>query len=541
MVCLFFLLLLVAPFCLALPQGEFGASAVPTSIFPVSTTIMEEVTMTVSPLPKPTTTDRGIPQPAQVDCQDPSWIPTVDAWVREDVDRKLKEWWESIPDRSSKNFVAEFGKAFGDSAHNLACGVDTEDQCINPSCKVFQSANAPKWTYFVRIAISNLNRFMRLLHAGIGDGQLGFESLREDVAQNFFPWKDTRTDLEKSAPWIAAAVSTAFGFVPLGFAARGVVTAAFAGGASNAAAAFAGAVFTQVGLDPAIKPIISRMRLLSELGKFVADYCSSAREILGKWSMLIFKGGKDRSGSDIFVYLRGGRFVLQDEWTKSDLEKFFKKRLVAWFVNHEIRAHTKTFILCANSTNPDSVISPLESQYRAGNGTRVCSLYRLDDAGNLKDLIAVDKLRQPQYNITSRDMVQSSVDAYLAGGLDYTPENMTSRLQISATLPSNQQWFSRGAAGEGAFTIPVCDVGWRTEFMGRGMPCCCGVGCRDTRSFMEKTNMGGFAPVVKECKEDICPDCVTVDYGNDASSSKLPGRALVGVFFAIAVANLLLG
>jgi hypothetical protein len=171
----------------------------------------------------------------------------------------------------------------------------------------------------------------------------------------------------------------------------------------------------------------------------------------------------------------------------------------------------------------------------------VCSLYRLDDAGNLKDLIAVEKLRQPQYNITSRDIVQSSVDAYLAGGLDYTPENMTSRLQVSAALPSNQQWFAKGAAGEGAFTIPVCDVGWKAEYMGRGMPCCCGVGCRETKSFMEKANMGGFDPVEKVCKEEICRECATVDYGNDASSSKPSGKALVGVFFAIVVANLLLG
>ncbi|KAG0127151.1 hypothetical protein HOY82DRAFT_672219 [Tuber indicum] len=540
MICLFFLPLLV-PFCLALPQGEWGASTGPASIFPASTTIVGEVTTTVPPLPKTTTTELGIPQLAEVDCQDPSWIPTVDAWMREEVDRKLKEWWESIPDRSSKNFVAEFGKAFGDSAHNLACGVDTEDQCINPSCKVFQTANAPKWTYFVRVAISNLNRFMRLLHAGIGDGQLGFESLREDVAQNFFPWKDTRTELEKSAPWLSAVFTTAAGFVPFGMAARGIIDTAFISGVSTAGAAFAGAFFTEIGIDPAIKPMISRMRLLSELGKFVADYCETAREILGKWSMLIFKGGKDRSGGDIFVYLRGGRFVLQDEWTKSDLEKFFKKRLVAWFVNLEIRKHTKTFVLCANSTDPDSVISPLESQYRAGNGTRVCSLYRLDDAGNLKDLIAVDKLRQPQYNITSRDIVQSSVDAYLAGGLDYTPENMTSRLQISAALPSNQQWFAKGAAGEGAFTIPVCDVGWKAEYMGRGMPCCCGVGCRETKSFMEKANMGGFDPVEKVCKEEICRECATVDYGSDAFSSKPSGRALIGVFFAIVVANLLLG
>jgi len=54
---------------------------------------------------------------------------------RRGVGLKLKEWWESIPNRTSGNFVAEFGKAFGDFEHNLACGVDTEDQCVNLSCE----------------------------------------------------------------------------------------------------------------------------------------------------------------------------------------------------------------------------------------------------------------------------------------------------------------------------------------------------------------------------------------------------------------------
>ncbi|PUU81688.1 hypothetical protein B9Z19DRAFT_1121829 [Tuber borchii] len=506
-------LLLVLPFSLAVAQGE------------------------------------GILPPVEVDCLDPSWVPTVDAWMKEEVDRKLKEWWESIPDRTDKNFVSELGKAFGDFAHNLACGVDTEDQCVNPSCKVFLDAKAPKWTYFVRVAISNLNRFMRLLHAGIGEGQLSFEALREDVAQSFYPFTDSRSKFEKAAPWLTAVFSTAAAFIPFGAALGGVtktVPQTLIAGVSTAGGAFAGGAFVEITRDPAIKQIVKRIAQLSEMGRFVADYCATARDILGKWSMVIFKGVRIGPGvisCSFFtfllwssskpltwssVYLRGGRFILQDEWTKSDLENFFKKRLVAWFVNSQIREQTKTFILCANSTDPESVISPSKAKgkYIASNGTRVCSLYRLNDGGELKDPVAVDKLKQPRYNITARDMIQSSVEAYLANGLNYTAENMTSRLQISATLPSDQQWFSQGAAGEGAFTIPVCDVGNATELMG--------IGCKDTQSFMNSTKMGGFKPVENECR---APE----DYGNDASSWLKPSwRVLAGVFFAIAVANFLL-
>jgi len=38
---------------------------------------------------------------------------------------------------------------------------------------------------------------------------------------------------------------------------------------------------------------------LSEMGNFVEDYCSTARDILGKWSTVIFNGDKDKSGRDI--------------------------------------------------------------------------------------------------------------------------------------------------------------------------------------------------------------------------------------------------
>jgi len=90
---------------------------------------------------------------------------------------------------------------------------------------------------------------------GIGDGQVDFEALREDVAQNFLPWKDNRTGLEKAAPWLAAAFSTAAAFVPFGFAVGGVVkpvSQMFIAGVSTAGGAFGGGAFAQIGRDPAI-------------------------------------------------------------------------------------------------------------------------------------------------------------------------------------------------------------------------------------------------------------------------------------------------
>jgi len=157
-------LLIALPFSLALPQGTGGitssrsinvatgaalvsattAKGVTTTTKKATTTTPKATTITtkkVTTTNKATTTQKGVtttpPKPTTtrtvIDCSDKSWKPTVDAWIKEKVDQNLKAWWESK--KASGNFVSEFGKAFGDFELNLACGVDTEDQCVNPSCK----------------------------------------------------------------------------------------------------------------------------------------------------------------------------------------------------------------------------------------------------------------------------------------------------------------------------------------------------------------------------------------------------------------------
>jgi len=94
---------------------------------------------------------------------------------------------------------------------------------------------------------------------GIGDGQVDFEALREDVAQSFIPWKDSRTKFEKAVPWLTAAVSTVAGFVPFGAAVRGVVKPVSQGliaGVSTAGGAFGGGALAEIAGDPAMKPML---------------------------------------------------------------------------------------------------------------------------------------------------------------------------------------------------------------------------------------------------------------------------------------------
>jgi len=86
---------------------------------------------------------------------------------------------------------------------------------------------------------------------GVGDGQVDFEALREDVAQSFLPWENSLTKFEKAVPWLNAAISTVAGFVPLVPIAKGLIPAV-----ASAGSAFGGAALTELAGDPSIRPML---------------------------------------------------------------------------------------------------------------------------------------------------------------------------------------------------------------------------------------------------------------------------------------------
>jgi hypothetical protein len=52
------------------------------------------------------------------------------------------------------------------------------------------------------------------LQSGMNDAETDLSLVITDMAQNFFPWKDPRTNLEKALPWIQSIVSSLLGFIP---------------------------------------------------------------------------------------------------------------------------------------------------------------------------------------------------------------------------------------------------------------------------------------------------------------------------------------
>jgi hypothetical protein len=59
------------------------------------------------------------------------------------------------------------------------------------------------------------------------DAETDLSLVIDNMAANFFPWKDPRTDLQRAVPWIQVIITGLLGFIP------------YAGAALSAAAGFA--------------------------------------------------------------------------------------------------------------------------------------------------------------------------------------------------------------------------------------------------------------------------------------------------------------
>lgn len=79
---------------------------------------------------------------------------------------------------------------------------------------MFQAAGAPRWAYFVRIAVVNLNILFNIMKEGMQDADSGLSLILNTMAADFFPWVDPRTDLQKALPWIQMIAEIMLSFIP---------------------------------------------------------------------------------------------------------------------------------------------------------------------------------------------------------------------------------------------------------------------------------------------------------------------------------------
>src|SRR5436190_6907757 len=86
----------------------------------------------------------------------------------------------------------------------------------------YQNDGDPRWAYLATIATVNINTLFNVIHRGVGDGQNDFHGLIDNLADNFFHWKDPIFYGDDMAFWVIAGVTTIFAAITGGGAAPAV-------------------------------------------------------------------------------------------------------------------------------------------------------------------------------------------------------------------------------------------------------------------------------------------------------------------------------
>ncbi|KAH7371798.1 hypothetical protein BKA64DRAFT_266961 [Cadophora sp. MPI-SDFR-AT-0126] len=148
-------------------------------------------------------------------CSDPKWKPSPENWEDANVDTELANRWTSTTAaRGSATFVDWISQSFVDRSRNQQCGIGLIATCSMPDCQAFQAADGPRWVYFVRVSLVEMNTMFKNLKTSTTEAETDLSSVLSGMAANFFPWKDPKTISGKVLPIVQAVVYGALSMVP---------------------------------------------------------------------------------------------------------------------------------------------------------------------------------------------------------------------------------------------------------------------------------------------------------------------------------------
>lgn len=238
-------------------------------------------------------------------------------------------------------------------------------------------------------------------------------------------------------------------------------------------------------------------------------------------------GGGSYSDADIRSYLSGGAFLGYQGVDKNAVTDSMTSMLVGTSINQLYRQQ-KIFIMGGGACGDNQGIGsgPQEAVVCRNGQAWYLYYWQENDVisttahqwGWVASPPGADSLGQNEYSgVNVEDIINSSLDAYNVAGYDYSADTAASRAKdaISSAWANPG---SQGAAWEGIFTVPVCDVSSaigqnydQGEFILQpyghdSRPCWCGPVCggdmQKTKDFISATNMDGFESPKQACSSD---------------------------------------
>ncbi|KEF52544.1 uncharacterized protein A1O9_11386 [Exophiala aquamarina CBS 119918] len=444
------------------------------------------------------------------------WDPTPANYLASQADQNLQSWWENELSSDARRFEHAFGKLLG--INQFRCGISSISSCTIPSCFEIQEAENPSWIYLVALSLQNLNQMFNVMYNGITLGQLDATNLVDDLAANIFEWKDPEYHGNTAGFWVAATLTSicTFGAYRVGTA---VGSAAFFG-----LGTFGGAATSHVAESFQPAQDLTKDDGIRSLNDMFYNLSSAARSAIDSWANDTFAGQTDENGSSILDFVKDGAFVDPSVLpSQTQVETYYRSSLVARAVNGLWR--TKPLYLISTTANISNTELHQDSRYLSPRTGKTYVPYYFHDKTQLEPPdFAV--LNGSFYSIKPSQTTESSARAWeQAGGNNYTSELSTARLLEALTSNERLTPFQDGASWEGMFTLPVCDVGTRVEWLvpygGKILPCCCGEDCADTKNFIEAANLNKSESWLDACREQLRDTSLrfdSIEYGIETST-----------------------
>lgn len=236
-------------------------------------------------------------------------------------------------------------------------------------------------------------------------------------------------------------------------------------------------------------------------------------------------GGKSYNNADIRSYISHGAFLDFPGVDKNAVTDSMTSMLIGTAINSLYRRQ-KIFIMGGGACNDNQGIGSGPQQAVVCRDGKAWYLYYWQENdvisttshqwGWVASPPGADKLGSNEYaGVTVQDIINSSLDAYNVAGYNYNADTARARAEDAIS----NAWASpgaKGAAWEGIFTVPVCDVGAAVganyedkqyilqPYGHDSRPVWCGAICggdlQKTKDFIHAANMDGFNSPKHLCK-----------------------------------------
>jgi hypothetical protein len=477
--------------------------------------------------------------------------PTLANWNSSGTDKYLSDWMKNNQSAiDSQSGTGGFASAFFEYAvgkTDVTCKIDGSTDCDYDACNnaVINALpnNDTANSFYVLQSIKNLHAYFQGVKDSFQMAALLGALSDDEWTQTFYKKPDGHdaddtedhgiTALKEIFNALATVIGAAAAFIApetipalaaLEATEQGIVN----GIKGSAAVIFAGSLGATNIAIKAANPGSSNFAHAADLGNAIGNVVQTAFTNIVNTNDDLMSGKTDSNGSNIADYLQGGGY-LNASVNEVDTMSSFNAMLQGMAIN-QLWKQNKVFILGGGKCGDGQGIgSGPQSAVWCDNSTNTAWYLYFWQANDVISTTAhkwgwtaqppgMDQLGNGSYaNITVSKVIESSVRAYKQSGFNYTMDVANQRIMDAVTTGKSNP-MADGAAWEGIFTIPVCNLTKTVDanlekkenilldFGHDNRPNWCGPICdmdlQQTKLFINASNMENFKSPKQACSND---------------------------------------